>query len=100
VEQYRLMRRRRGNEPGVRMPETMARNAWLVVMDEQGKLLRSELVLPQTNLPERLAAEAAAYAEQGWAGQPAPGQWTFIVRKEARRLAIGIRAARPSDAPS
>ncbi len=95
MAQYWLMRKRGGNKPVVRMPDTLARDAWFVVMDEQGKLLRSELLPPHTNLPGRLAEAAAAYAAQGWTGQPSAGQWSFIARKEARRLAIGIRAARP-----
>jgi hypothetical protein len=79
------------------MPATLPWNAWLVVMDELGKLLRSELLPPGTNLQDRLAEAAAAYADQGWVGQPSPGNWSFIVRNGAHRLAIGIRAARPSD---
>jgi len=80
------------------MPATLPRNAWLVVMDEQGKLLRSELLPPGTLLSARLTEVAVAYAAQGWVGQPTPGRWSFIMGSGLHRLAIGIRAARPSDA--
>ena len=79
------------------MPATLPRNAWLVVMDGYGKLLRSELLPPGTNLPDRLTEVAAAYAAQGWVGQPSPGRWSFIMRNALHSLAIGIRAARPSE---
>lgn len=92
------MRKRGNDKPAVRMPATLPRNAWLVVMDELGKLLRSELLPPETNLLDRLTQEAAAYAADGWEGQPSPGNWSFIMRNGPHRLAIGIRASRPSDA--
>jgi hypothetical protein len=91
------MRKRGGDKPAVRMPATLPRNAWLVVMDDHGKLLRSELVAPGTKLAERLTEAAVAYAAQGWVGEPAPGRWSFIMRNGLHSLAIGIRAARPSD---
>lgn len=81
------------------MPATLPRSAWLVIMDEQGNLLRSEPLPPFTNLPARLTQEAAAYAAQGWEGQPSPGRWSFIMRNGLHRVAIGIRAARPNDSP-
>ena len=90
------MNKRRDNNPPVRMPVTLPRNSWFVVMDEQGKVLRSELLPPGTPLPDRLSEAAAAYAAQGWTGDPLPGRWSFIVKKGNRRLAIGIRASAPS----
>jgi hypothetical protein len=79
------------------MPATLPRNAWLVVMDEQGKVLRSELLAPGTDLSKRLADMAAEYVAQGWIGQPSPQRWSFIMRNGPRRLAIGIRAAKPGE---
>ncbi|MBS0418731.1 MAG: hypothetical protein JSR66_13540 [Proteobacteria bacterium] len=92
------MRKRGNDKPAVRMPATLPRNAWLVVMDEYGKLLRSELLPPGTHLPGRLTEVAVAYTALGWVGQPAPGRWSFIMRSGLHSLAVGIRAARPSDA--
>jgi hypothetical protein len=93
------MRKRGNDKPAVLMPATLPRIAWLVIMDELGKLLRSERLPPETNLPDRLAQEAAVYAADGWVGQPSPGTWSFIMRNGAHRLAIGIRASRPSESP-
>jgi len=96
VAQYRSMAMRRGHDPTVPMPVTLSRDAWLVVEDEQGKVLRSELLAPGTDLPKRLAEAAAEYSAQGWTGRPPlPGHWTVIVRKGVQSLVVGIRASRP-----
>jgi hypothetical protein len=89
------MAMRRGYDPTIPMPATLSRDAWLVVEDAQGRALRSEHLPPGTDLPKRLADEAAEYAAQGWTGRPLPGHWTFIVRKGAQSLVVGIRASRP-----
>ena len=93
--QYRSMAIRRANDPTVPLPATMSRDAWLVVEDEHGKLLRSELLPAGTSLPKRLAEAAAEYSAQGWTGRPSPGHWTFVMRKAAQSLVVGIRASRP-----
>ena len=88
---------RRNKEPPVPMPKELPRDAWLVVEDEKGRLLRVELLRPGTDLPKRLGEAAAEYAAHGWTGQPSPGRWTFIVRRGTRSLVVGIRGARPSE---
>jgi len=100
VEQYCSMAMRGGHDPTVPMPATLARDAWLVVEDNQGRLLRSELLPPGTDLPKRLTKEAAQYAAQGWTGRPLPGHWTFVVRKAGQSLVVGIRASRPGGSGS
>ena len=88
---------RRNKEPPVPMPKKLPRDAWLVVEDEKGRLLRVELLPPGTDLPKRLEEAAAEYAAHGWTGQPSPGRWTFVVKRDTRSLVVGIRAARPSE---
>jgi hypothetical protein len=82
------------------MPARLARQSWLVVVDNQGQRLMSELLPPGTDLPKRLQSAAAQFGAQGWTGSPLPGRWSFIVRRGKERLAIGIRAARPGKPPT
>ena len=91
------MATRRSKEPPVPMPKELPRDAWLVVEDEKGRLLRVEILRPGTDLPKRLADAAAEYAALGWTGKPSPRRWTFIVKQGPRSLVVGIRAARPSE---
>ena len=88
---------RRSKEPPVPMPKELPRDTWLVVEDEQGRLLRVEPLRPHTDLPRRLADAAAEYAALGWIGKPTPRRWTFIVKQGPRSLVVGIRASRPSE---
>ena len=84
---------RRNKEPPVPMPKKLPRDAWLVVEDEKGRLLRVELLPPGTDLPKRLGDAAAEYAAQGWTGQPSPGRWTFVVRRGTPRTILSTRRA-------
>jgi hypothetical protein len=88
---------RRSKEPPVPMPTSLPRDTWLVVEDEQGRLVRVEPLAPHTDLPKRLIDAAAEYVAQGWVGQPVPKRWTFVIRKGTQSLVVGIRGARPSE---
>jgi hypothetical protein len=95
VLQDHFMPKRRNIHPAMRMPATLPREAWLVVLDDHGVVLRIEQLAAGTDLPSRLAAASTEYTAQGWVGKPSPGRWSFIVRKGRQSLAIGIRASRP-----
>jgi len=84
----------------LRMPTSLPKESWFVVVDNKGQTLMSEVLPPGTDLPKRLQLSAAEFGAQGWTGSPSPGRWSFIVRRGRERLAIGIRASRPGKPPS
>jgi hypothetical protein len=81
------------------MPVRLDVDAELRVSDQEGRIIRHEVLPAGTDLRDRLRGAHESYQLQGWTvGELRAGQWVFIADKVGRRLPIAIRDASPATA--